>query len=260
MLIAGSFRGQSGIACLFTTTGHDMIAPTRNRLSRSFRRLDAAIPEFLCRTPLLAPSEENRLFRQIDELRQQDSEDSRRRVQHLRNRVVTANLRLLVSIAARFSAVDRTLSEVVSDGIASLIRAAELFNPARGNRFSTYASHAIWNHLARLRKRHAARRQREPSTSPEILSALATVEADSPRATTQRETLARRPEELLRPILSEREITLIAARFGLGDFTREHTFREVGRIVDLSRERVRILTHRALQKLREHLQIDAVDC
>jgi RNA polymerase sigma factor (sigma-70 family) len=208
----------------------------------------------------LTVAEENRLFRQLRELRQSQKSTltprDRRRAESLRNQIVVANLRLLVSIAARFTAADRTLGEAVSDGVAPLIRAAELFDASRGNRFSTYASHAIWNHLARIRKRESARRGREPVSSPTVLAEVAGSQPFSQTDTSRRELLARRPEELLRPVLSERETLMIAARFGLGDFHREHKFREVAEMVGLSRERVRVLTRRALQKLREHLQID----
>jgi RNA polymerase primary sigma factor len=51
--------------------------------------------------------------------------------------------------------------------------------------------------------------------------------------------------------LQPREKEIIALRFGLGDAERPHTLDEVGRIVGLTRERVRQLEARALKKLRE---------
>lgn len=215
-----------------------------------------AIPEFLCETPPLSAADERRLFQQLRRLGPPDeSPQHRSRRERIRNRIVVANLRLLVSIAARFTSANRPLAEAVSDGFAPLIRSVELFDPARGNRFSTYASHAIWNDLARHGKRESARRQREPATSPEVLEAVAEADSFGGNTPDVRERLARHPETVLRPMLSQRETTMVAARFGLGKFTHEHTFREIGELLGLSRERVRVLTHRALKKLREHLEV-----
>lgn len=228
-------------------------APTSSPPSRDV----GGLPEFLCRTPPLTAVQECRLFQKLRDARSlTDTPRHRRRRERLRNQIVAANLRLLVSIAVKFTSPQRTLADAVSDGFAPLIRATELFDPARGNRFSTYASHAIWNHLARIGKRDASRRSRESAMSPGMLAAAASSNPVCDGGDAAKEQLARHPEEMLRHVLTEREIYLLAARFGLGEFPREHTFREIATMVDLSRERVRVLTHRALQKLREHLQID----
>eukprot|EP00913_Durusdinium_trenchii_P008823 g8289.t1 len=214
------------------------------------------LPEFLCRESPLSAVDERRLFQQLRETRRQAESACRtRRIEALRNQIVVANLRLLVSIAARFTSANRTIAEAVSDGYAPLIRAAELFDPSRGNRFSTYASHAIWNHLARTGKRDAARRSRESTTAPEILAGIVGDTQENNKLLREREQIARRPEDVLRPVLTERETRMVAARFGLGEFAREHAFREIAEMMGLSRERVRVLTQRALQKLRENLQI-----
>lgn len=60
-----------------------------------------------------------------------------------RNRMVRANLGLLVSTARKLHYINRPLVDRIQDGSLGLIRAAEIFNPAKGCRFSTYAYRRI---------------------------------------------------------------------------------------------------------------------
>ena len=58
-----------------------------------------------------------------------------------RNRLVECNLRLVVRIARRYQQRHTLpLLDLIEEGNLGLIRAAELFDPARGFRFSTYAT------------------------------------------------------------------------------------------------------------------------
>ena len=49
--------------------------------------------------------------------------------------------------------------------------------------------------------------------------------------------------------LSPKEAFVIRARFGLGDF-HEHTLNQVGRVLNLTQERIRQIEQQALRKLR----------
>lgn len=209
----------------------------------------------LLRSPPLCAEDERRLFEELQNAKRRkgDNRRCRRRFERLRNRIVTANLRLVVAVARPFATPELPLEELVSAGTLPLMRAAELFDPSRGCRFSTYATHSVRNHFLRLRKRLARRRQREAAEGV-------------PRA----ESLVdRNVREVSRPLefeedcgavatavsqLSERERFLISARFGFGRFEGSRTFQEVGRLAGLSKERVRVLTHRALAKVRESIE------
>lgn len=66
-----------------------------------------------------------------------------------RNELVERNTRLLVRIAARYRATGRTLDDLFQFGSFGLIRAAELFDPSKGFRFSTYADAWIRQSISR---------------------------------------------------------------------------------------------------------------
>lgn len=57
-----------------------------------------------------------------------------------RHQMIRSNLRLVISIAKRYSNMGLSFSDLVEEGNIGLMRAVEKFNPERGYRFSTYAS------------------------------------------------------------------------------------------------------------------------
>jgi RNA polymerase sigma factor (sigma-70 family) len=163
-----------------------------------------------------------------------------------RNTIVEANLRLVVSVAARFASREVPLNELVSESLAPLMRAVELFDPAQGNNFSTYATHAVRNAIGRALHRRSRWRERMVATEPMRLDETPAQPApETPAQTTRRAALAGRALALLAP----RERTILAARYGLEGFDREHTFREIGGLLGLSKERARVLAHESIEAL-----------
>jgi RNA polymerase primary sigma factor len=74
---------------------------------------------------------------------------ARLRSQQARDLMITANLRLVVSIAKQFAQHGVPLLDLVQEGNLGLMRAVEKFDPGRGFKFSTYASWWIRAYIAR---------------------------------------------------------------------------------------------------------------
>lgn len=83
----------------------------------------------ISQVPLLTPAEEIKLAAQI-----------RRGNKRAREKMIKANLRLVVKIANDFSAFGLPLLDLISEGNIGLMKAVERFDPKKGGKLSTYAS------------------------------------------------------------------------------------------------------------------------
>src|SRR5215218_2092339 len=84
------------------------------------------------------------------------------RGERARRTMIESNLRLVVSIARRFSATGLPLSDLVQEGNLGLLRAVERFDWRRGVKFSTYATWWVKQAIARGAADRGARAIRLP--------------------------------------------------------------------------------------------------
>lgn len=244
----------------------------------SFEDIDAGLATYLAelhRVPLLEGEEEYLIFRwmnylkyravQLTKDRQRSSPKLRRQVGMLleranrfRNKIVAANLRLVVSIAKKLVDRDNSLEDLISDGNLPLIRSVEIFDFERGIRFSTYATWAIRNSLFRSTPRSRKRARRFMNGADEILP-LIPDETDFERSFESYHHEVNEAVESLLSQLEERDELIVRARFGLNDEDRPHRFREIAEGLDLSTERVRQLLARSLDSLREESERLAIE-
>jgi len=233
----------------------------------------------LYRTPLLKKDEERSLFRLYNYLkfkasearnglsgarapRVEDIEEVERlldEANRVKNRIVQANLRLVVNIAKRHVSPQTNFFELISDGNMSLIRAVDKFDYTRGFKFSTYASWAIMKNFARTVPKAGKRRERFMTGHDELLEMSEDLRFEGEEPYREPDVTVKESIERVLGELGPREREIVMRRFGLGDVPGPQTLEEVGKHFGVTKERIRQIETRALNKLRGMLSPEALE-
>ena len=176
------------------------------------------------------------------------------RAEDLKRRIIEANLRLVVNIARKHTLSGANLLDLVSEGNISLMRAVEKFDYSRGFRFTTFASWAITKNYARKIPDQIGRLGKATKASlANIHRELKTEDAADFAAI---ERAHHSLTQVIKDNLTKREQYVIVNRFGLvGPPIKKETktLVQIGRELNLSKERIRQIELLALQKLRQSL-------
>lgn len=170
----------------------------------------------------------------------------------LRNRIVQANLRLVVSVARKLAGSLDQLSDLISEGLLPMIRAVELFNIQLGNRFSTYATWAVRNQMLRSLKKRKNVHEFNVSDDEISLSQIADPRTDFHESGPPKGDSERLVGRMLAE-LPERERQILAARFGLNGHPEGQSLAELSEQFGLSKERVRQIALKALNTLQQRV-------
>lgn len=232
----------------------------------------------LYKTPLLSKDQEQALFRRYNYLKfkaaklQGRVKDSRApkvedieeiekwmdEANRVKNRIIQANLRLVVNIAKRHVGPQANFFELISDGNMSLMRAVDKFDYMRGFKFSTYASWAIMKNFARSVPQEGVRRDRFMTGRDELLEMSKDLRFEGDEAYREPDISVKQNIERVLDQLEPREREIVMRRFGLGEMSSE-TLEEVGKHFGVTKERIRQIETRALNKLRALLNPEAVE-
>ncbi|NLX58438.1 MAG: sigma-70 family RNA polymerase sigma factor [Phycisphaerae bacterium] len=233
----------------------------------------------LYRTPLLTREQEHHLFRRYNYLKyraiklkeklrrarspkSRDIEEVERllaEANQVKNRLVKANLRLVVNIAKRHIGSVSNFFELVSDGNISLMRAVEKFDYARGFKFSTYASWAVIKNYARTIPEENYRMDRFMTGKDELLEAGADQRFATDEGIQELDSGVKESIEQVLEQLTPREREVIERRFGLGGGPGPQTLEEVGQRFGVTKERVRQIETKALEKLRTMIDRETLE-
>ena len=303
-----------------------MVSSASKPLETQRRRSSDPVSWYLStigRIPLLTPAEEIELGNQVQamqaftedgskDFKVEDLTTQQRRMLRIgrraKERMMKANLRLVVSVAKKYQGKGLELLDLIQEGSLGLERAVEKFDPTRGYKFSTYAFWWIRQSMTRAiacqsrtirlpvhlserlttirkvsldlaHKLGAMPNRLEIAEEMDIgleeldsllRQALTTSSLDAPVNGEEgrsylgdliADSSAEEPldiveqrihhEQLGRWLshLSEQEQNVLRLRFGL-EGNERHTLAEIGRMMEVSRERVRQVELKALRKLR----------
>ena len=182
--------------------------------------------------------------------------DWHRKGERIREQIAETNLALVLAMAKRTRMSEVDFADLVSEGNMALLRAVDKFDAGRGYKFSTYACRAILKAFSRQGMKLSKYRQRFPTDFDPKLEKSNFLEVK--RADFEKDAA----EEVKRIVqenaadLTDVERTVIEHRFGLdtADNEKPMTLEQVGQIIGVTKERVRQIQNKAMEKIRTQLE------
>ena len=186
-----------------------------------------------------------------------------RRAEAYRDQIAQTNLALVLAMAKRTRMNDVDFADLVSEGNMALLRAADKFDVARGFKFSTYACRAILKAFSRMGVTHSRYRQLfptdfDPKYEKSDYSTRKRAEHEDDCVDEVRQIVNKN-----RANLTDIEQSVIVHRFALGKTEKKNrpepkplTLEQVGRVIGVTKERVRQIQNKALDKIRQTLEDD----
>ena len=225
-----------------------------------------------------------------------------------KNRLILANLRLVISVAKKSLGNGLPLIDLISEGNLGLIKAIEKFDYTKGHRFSTYAvwwikqaikkaiinigrdiripsyKHEQFSKLNKIINEYSHENGEQPSVEyiakrlnirpnkvilllnefQDILSFNETIgdniflediigKEDNIEELIIKEEQLFEMKELLENVLTTREREILELRYGLYN-SKIHTLKDIGVILNITRERVRQIEKKAITKLKRYFE------
>lgn len=183
-----------------------------------------------------------------------------RRSEAFRDQIAQTNLALVLAMAKRTRMSDVDFSDLVSEGNMALLRAIDKFDVARGFKFSTYACRAILKAFSRMGVKLSKYRQLFPTDFDPKLERSNFLENKREGHEDDCVDEIRRIIKDNRADLSPIEKEVIEHRFALGRRRQVNpeaaplTLEQVGQIIGVTKERVRQIQNKALDKIRQSLE------
>ena len=200
----------------------------------------------------MTTSHDNKL-RLTDEEERQLGERIAQGDQHALERLVTANLGFVVSVARQYQDNGLSLDDLVSEGNLALMLAAGKWKPEKGIRFVQYAVWDIRKAIERAIEQQGNIIHDAPASVGFTNSRVDMAVAKSNRNADESVSFLSADTELTGSLgcLNERERKVIILYYGLG--TDALTMMEIAEEMGLKRERVRQIRKKAERKLRRPL-------
>ncbi|MBN1766365.1 MAG: sigma-70 family RNA polymerase sigma factor [Sedimentisphaerales bacterium] len=185
-----------------------------------------------------------------------------RQAHEVKDTLIRSNLRLVVSVARQHANNEMEMSELISDGNLILINAIEKFDFNKGNKLSTYATWALIKRFATFYTRQT--KHRDLMAGDEILETVSDLRKEASKIPVL-ESARKNLEQVICENLEDREQFIVREHYGLIKQTeltgqrKAKSLSQIAKLIGLSKERVRQIELKALQKLRHTLSPDQFD-